>query len=219
MSKNEQMPRIVLDAAGRTTGPGSLTQGVYGARGNLELVVADAADGLWVHWFNSDLTSDPVAAPDVPPGTWSAGLRFAKGRAYAAAAILQSPLGPDHLEVVALTREGEVESWYWSPGPGFQRRDELVLWGADAVAARIDDDGTLEVDARVDGGWQGFVATPEGYPARRWVARGAVDAPPTSLNAECVSTRDGGTRERVFRDESGRLLHEASPTTGPRTHS
>jgi hypothetical protein len=209
MSKNEQMLRLVIDDSGRTAGPASLAQGVYGSRGNLELVVADAVDGLWVHWFNSDLPADPETAPDVPPGTWSAGLRFAQGRAYAAAVILQSSLGPDHLEVVALTADGEVESWYWSAGPGFQLRTERVVWGAQGIAARIDAAGTLEVDARVDGGWQGFSATPDGYPARRWIARGAVEAPPASANTECLSTRNGGTRERVVRGPDGTLVHLA----------
>jgi hypothetical protein len=209
MSKNEQMTRAVIDDAGRTAGPASLCQGVYGARGNLELIVPDAADGLWVHWFNSDLPSDPAASADVPPGTWSGGLRFATGRAYAAAVILQSPLGPDHLEVLSVTRNRELESWYWSPGPGFQRRGTVVS-GTDAIAATIAQDGALDAAARVTGAWRRLVAGPEGYPERRWVDTGPTEAPPASRNAECVSTRNGGTLERVVREPDGVLVHLAT---------
>ncbi len=120
-----------------TAGAVSLIQGVYGARGNLELVACDVEDGLWVFWFNADLDTDPPADSDVPPGSWSAGLAFAAGRRYRQAQILQSVLGPDHLELVALTADGVLESWYWSPAPGFQRRDPAVAVGVSASARRM----------------------------------------------------------------------------------
>ena len=125
MSKNKHMLSemiTVIDPEGRTRGAVSLVQGAYGRRGNLELVACDRTDGLWVFWFNADLPTDPCDTPDVPAGTWSRGLPFATGARYAQAAILQSTLGPDHLEVLALRADGTLESWYWSPGPGFQRR-------------------------------------------------------------------------------------------------
>ena len=57
MSKNKQMlsEKIIIVGSERATaGPVGLAQGVYGARGNLELVACDAHDGLWVFWFNAD---------------------------------------------------------------------------------------------------------------------------------------------------------------------
>ncbi|MGO7984214.1 hypothetical protein ACC691_41005, partial [Rhizobium johnstonii] len=63
MSKNKQMLSnsiVVVGAERPTSGAVSLAQGVYGARGNLELVACDSTDGLWVFWFNSDLDSDPL---------------------------------------------------------------------------------------------------------------------------------------------------------------
>ena len=147
MSKNKQMHSQNITIVGPdrlTSGAVSLTQGVYGPQGNLELLACDAADGLWVFWFNADRADDPLTTPDVPPGSWSAGLSFAAGTRYLDAQIVQSTLGPDHLEVDALTDTGSLESWYWSPGPGFQRRAGVV---AERVRAfRLTHrDGELEV--------------------------------------------------------------------------
>jgi len=140
MSKNDHMHASHGIAVGKdrqTRGPVSLTQGVYGARGNLELVACGAHTGLWVFWFNADLPSDPPAAPDVPAGSWSAGLQFAPGRRYVDAVIMQSTLGPDHLEVLALDAQGTLWSWYWSPGPGFQCRERPAATGVGLFAAAI----------------------------------------------------------------------------------
>ncbi|MFS0912198.1 hypothetical protein AB3M89_10430 [Microbacterium sp. 179-I 3D2 NHS] len=207
-----------------TAGPVSLAQGVYGARGNLELVACDAADGLWVYWFNADHEDDPPATPDVPPGQWSAGLAFAEGRRYIDAQIVQSSLGPDHLEVLALTAEGVLESWYWSAGPGFQRRD------AEAAASvrrfRLTHrDGVLHAHVEhTDGTGAVVESRGEDYPGRAWheVDRIPVVGDPGAqelLRAHGVSdlvegtarsahsTRDGGTTELTWRDLGGSIRH------------
>ncbi len=223
MSKNKQMhSEIIMTVGGNRpiAGRVSLTQGVYGARGNLELVACDATDGLWVFWFNADGPDDPLDTPDVPPGHWSTGLAFAPGSRYRDAQIVQSTLGPDHLEVLALTDDGVLESWYWSPGPGFQRRgtDAAVSVRRFRLAHR---DGILTADIeRADGTIAVVTSDGEHYPQRIWTsAEGAavVDDPSAEemLRAHGIrdvvegtaraarSTRDGGTTELTWRDRRG----------------
>lgn len=238
MSKNVQMngsARSVIVGAERTTaGAASVAQGVYGLRGNLELVVADIADGLWVFWFNADLTSDPLETPDVPPGSWSAGLQFASGHRYRSAQILQSPLGPDHLEVLALTVDGVLQSWFWSPGPGFARRRADAANEVSGFVAEVDTEGAITVHTdRLDGTRSAVRSDAVGYPERSWspvetsrtgplhdvasaesdlIAAGverALLAPGTARRAR--STRDGGMLELTYRDASGGLRHLAVP--------
>ena len=230
MSKNKHMLSemiTVIDPEGRTRGAVSLVQGAYGRRGNLELVACDRTDGLWVFWFNADLPTDPCDTPDVPAGTWSRGLPFATGARYAQAAILQSTLGPDHLEVLALRADGTLESWYWSPGPGFQRRATDVATGVARFAAAHADG---RITAAVDGpeGRRAVASTGETYPDRTWTTVG--DGPrlggedalrllagagidPAGIVdgtvASAPSTRGGGATEIVWRDAEGRLLHVA----------
>ena len=45
---------LVREAWPEVTGRPGLTQGRYGAMGNLELVAPAVDDGLWVGWFNRD---------------------------------------------------------------------------------------------------------------------------------------------------------------------
>lgn len=233
MSKNKQMHSqpAVVGPHRLTTGPVSLTQGVYGERGNLELVACDADDSLWVFWFNSDLETDTAETTDVAPGHWSAGLQFARGERYVDAQILQSTLGPNHLEVLALDDSGVLQSWYWSPGPGFQRRTddaaiEVVRFGADHH------DGTLRVTIEQrDGSIRRLRSTAMGYPDRGWVH--ASDGPelPDDKAARRLletaglvlddvadgtarmarSTRDGGTTELTWRDLAGHIRHLGVP--------
>lgn len=231
MSKNAQMlsPHpVVIAADRRTRGPASIAQGVYGRRGNLELLACDAEDGLWVFWFNADLDTDPVDAPDVPPGTWSNGLRFATGIRYLDAVILQSVLGPDHLEVLALTDEGELESWFWSPGPGFQRREGIVAAAVHRFVAEIEG-GVISVTADADGRERHLRSDAEDYPRRTWAdasdgpaieddehaRRMLAQAGITQVGADTVrstaSTRCGGTDEIVWRDAAGELRHVGVP--------
>lgn len=232
MSKNGQMLSlipVVIGPSRATAGAARAVQGVYGARGNLELVACDAADGLWVFWFNSDLASDPLETPDVPPGTWSEGLHFAEGTRYIEAQILQSDLGPSHLELLALTADGVLQSWYWSPRPGFQRRAADAAIAVERFAASHDE-GTLRVTiAAVDGSVRGVVSTPDGYPERRWAA--ASDGPELDVDATGAlaaagvdplgilagtprateSRRSGGAIELTWRDARGALCHLAVP--------
>ncbi len=231
MSKNDQMhssQRIV--SPGGSTGPAPVAQGVYGERGNLELLVAHASDGLVVHWFNNDRPgSEPVSG--IAPGSWSAGLQFAHGTRYRAAQIAQSPLGPDHLEAIALTSRGELEHWTWSPEPGFVRHGTLASAVSDAeltVAA----DGALRIEVLTDRLERLTLdAAPEGYPARSWNSRAAtgavrnVDAALALVRAASIplptvsprdlrvarSDREGGTLEVTWRDDDGHLVHAAAP--------
>ncbi|WP_341935778.1 hypothetical protein MRBLWO14_001449 [Microbacterium sp. LWO14-1.2] len=219
---------IILVGRDRDTwGPAGLTQGVYGTRGNLELVACDAAEGLWVFWFNADSADDPLTTPDVPPGAWSSGLGFADGSRYVDAQIVQSTLGPDHLEVVALTAGGVLESWYWSPGPGFQRRAPVVADGIRAFRL-THRDGELEVAVEsLDGGRSLIVSPAIGYPERFWsacdgaapldddaagmlAAHGIRDAQPGTVRS-ARSSRDGGTTELTWRDADGGIRHLGIP--------
>lgn len=115
-------------------GTPGLVQGVYGRRGNLELVAPDPEDGLWVFWFNND-EPESEPAPGARPGCWSAGLRFARGRRYEAAAIVQSRHGPDWLEVAA-TAEGLLRRFTWRPETGFT--EEGDSWPAVGPAAAVE---------------------------------------------------------------------------------
>ncbi|WP_435748940.1 hypothetical protein [Microbacterium sp. PMB16] len=206
----------------------SLAQGVYGTRGNLELVACDATDGLWVFWFNADAPDVPLETPEVPPGQWSGGLAFASGARYRDAQIVQSTLGPDHLEVLALTDVGVLESWYWSPGPGFQCR--AVHAAASVRRFRlVHRDGILTADIeRVDGTTAILTSGGERYPDRIWEAVDGtpdVDDPSADemLRAHGIrdvvegtaraarSTRDGGTTELTWRDRDGGIRHLGIP--------
>lgn len=232
MSKNKHMlsrTPAVVGAHLETAGPVCLAQGVYGARGNLELVACDAADGLWVFWFNADLDTDPLATPEVPPGAWSAGLRFAEGHRYVDAQIVQSALGPDHLEVLALTPEGALHSWFWSAGPGFQRRVTDAAAGV-ARFALVHESGVLRVTIEdADGAVRHVTSPPRGYPSRGWfpaptgpslefdatpevVSAGVPAASIVSGTARAVdSTRAGGTLELTWRDAGGGIRHLGIP--------
>lgn len=234
MSKNNQMlscEPLLVGPDRPTAGAVSLAQGVYGARGNLELVACDPSDGLWVFWFNADLDTDPLETPDVPPGSWSAGLAFAAGHRYVDALILQSALGPDHLEVLALAEDGVLESWCWSPGPGFQRRSTDAATGVTRFGASHHE-GTLRVTVEDAAGAISHLASPpDGYPSRAWLP--ALDGPglPADATSRVVaagvspdaiepgtaraaaSRRHGGTTELTWRDSSGAIRHLAVPRT------
>lgn len=233
MSKNKHMlPCRPIEVAPTiaTSGPVCLVQGVYGARGNLELVACDPTDGLWVFWFNAGLDNDPPATPEVPPGHWSAGLRFAQGARYLDAQILQSALGPDHLEVLALADDGALHSWYWSPGPGFRRRVTDAAGGVARFSA-AHDAGALRVTVADEAGAEHHLeSTPQGYPDRAW--HWAEDGPALDIDATaevvaagidpaCIqpgtarrasSSRAGGTTELTWRDAGGGIRHLGIPS-------
>lgn len=225
MSKNEHMhaSEQIVGAHRPTAGTPSLAQGVYGDGGNLELVVPDTEDGIWVFWFNADAAD--AAYESVRPGTWSDGLRFADGDRWLDAWIVQSTLGPDHLEALALRDNGAVVSWFWSPEHGFQRRDAEVATGATAIAL-AHEAGVLVATVRDADGERHLRAGVEDYPARQWAA--ATDGPAlrdplaaerlagtgvdlSDVDAATIrsarSTRLGGTLELTWRDSSGRVHH------------
>ena len=141
----------------------SITQGVSGDRGNLELAYADPQDGLWVCWFNNDLT--PVG--DVGPGEWSSGLHFAPGSRYLAVDIVQASSGPDFIEVVAVTADA-VERWTWSPAAGFEHSGSLAVPGARGVALAESDDGFVVCAPSSDGTVWVWRADAVGYPRLDW---------------------------------------------------
>lgn len=219
---------VAVGADRPTAGRASVVQGVYGSRGNLELVVPDAAEGLWVFWLNADLAGDPPATADVPPGAWSAGLRFAEGTRYREAVILQSTLGPDHLEVLAVTDGGALESWWWSPGPGFQRRPGAVAEEVVRVAAEHEG-GSVRVSVEgASGAVRRLFSAADPYPERSWraaeygprlhdgsaaerlLADQGISAVDPGTASSAPSDRGGGTLELTWRSD-GALLHAGVP--------
>ncbi|MGC5395232.1 hypothetical protein ACPXCP_05700 [Streptomyces sp. DT20] len=145
-----------------------LTQGRYGARGNLELMLCDERDGLWVLWFNCD---PETAAPDPggpPPGEWSGGLRFATGHRYDEVTVVQSGHGPHHLEIVA--RSGATpHRLRWSPEAAFTVEAPPPGGAASSVAEAEGPDGVLWVGALgVDGVPRLFRADTTAYPRLTW---------------------------------------------------
>lgn len=129
-------------------GTPGLVQGVYGQRGNLELVVPDPEDGLWVFWFNADASG---RAPGARPGCWSGGLHFGKGCRFDGAAIVQSRRGADWLEVAA-AGDGRLRRYTWRPETGFTEEGApLAAIGTPAAIEAAD--GRFHVAAaQPDGG-------------------------------------------------------------------
>lgn len=178
-------------AVPQAAGIPSLAQGAYGDRGNLELAYADPADGLWVCWFNGDAPTAERAADAVPPGAWSGGLRFATGHRYRAISLIQARRGPDFLEGVALAADA-LHRWTWSPGPGFERTDELPPAGVrlDRCAVSETDDGFVVVASGADAGlvWR---ASDDGYPRLRWSGPTSFALPAGSTDAALRCSAEG----------------------------
>ena len=161
---------LLREAWPEVTGRPGLTQGRYGAAGNLELVAPAADDGLWVGWFNCDPAETHAGAA---VGHWSGALRFARGHRYVSADITQADAGPDFLEVVALTTDGALRRHVWSPGPGFVDHGELAAEVASCSAmVQSPADGSLQVAvAGRDGRVRIFQASPgPAYPAMTFEA-------------------------------------------------
>ncbi|MFB7087074.1 hypothetical protein [Streptomyces sp. NPDC056296] len=153
-----------------------LAQGRYGERGNLELVLCDEDDGLWVLWHNTDPegTVTPEGAP--PPGEWSGGLHFAAGRRYDDIRVLQSRNGPDHLEVLA--RAGDTaHRLRWSPEAAFTAEAPPPARPCPSLALAETADGALWTVLSPEPGTvpgRLYRADPAGYPGLVW----APAAPP-----------------------------------------
>jgi hypothetical protein len=140
MAQNQRPALVVADWPPVFGRPG-LAQGRYGAAGNLELVIPAVDDGLWVAWFNNDPIESHIGAA---VGRWSGVLRFATGHRYVSAKVTQVDSGPDFLEVVALTVDGQLRRHVWSPAAGF------VDWGIVqtevlASSSILQGDGSLQL--------------------------------------------------------------------------
>ncbi|WP_306317007.1 MULTISPECIES: hypothetical protein [unclassified Streptomyces] len=140
-------PRVASPPVSR--GGIGLAQGRYGVRGNLELVLCDEDDGLWVLWFNSDPQDTAPAPGGPPPGEWSGALRFATGRRYDDVGVLQSRHGPHHLELTARCGDSS-HRLRWSPEAAFTTEPPPPGGPARAVTATETANGTL---------WTGFLGT------------------------------------------------------------
>ncbi|MYT69170.1 MULTISPECIES: hypothetical protein [unclassified Streptomyces] len=191
-----------------------LAQGRYGVRGNLELVLCDDQDGLWVLWFNSDPRGTAPEPGGPPPGDWSGGLRFAAGRRYDEVGVLQSRHGPHHLELVA--RSGDSSHRLrWSPEAAFTTEPPPPSGPARAVVAAETADGTLWTGVLgTDGEPRVLRADPSAYPHLAW----SDDSPAHALLTDSrwtaialVAVRDGarpgivlaGDREGLYLSPTG----------------
>lgn len=155
--------RLLTQPWPRVAGRPGITQGRYGAAGNLELVACAVDDGLWVGWFNRD----PVDSRDgAAIGRWSGALRFGRGRRFAAASISQVHAGPDWLEVLALADTGELRRLVWSQAEGFVDHGSLAQ-GLVAASGLVESpDGAFTFVAARNDGIHRFSGEPgEMYPA------------------------------------------------------
>ena len=156
------------------SGRPGLTQGVYGDRGNFELVAPAEGGGIWVFWFNADLV-DRRSGP--PPGSWSGGLHFAGTRRVRTVAITQVPQGPDFLEIMALSDAG-AERYYWTPADGFIDAGILIPYARAVSALTVDADGSSFRLAAVSPAGEALRLTAQttSYPHLDWLIEPAGNA-------------------------------------------
>jgi hypothetical protein len=169
-------------------GSPGLVQGRYGARGNLELVVPDPHDGLWVFWHNNDPEAPGTEpAPGPPPGCWSGGLHFAGGHRYTSATIIQSIHGPDHLELLAGTGTA-VHRLRWSPEQAFTHEGTLPVHSAGTPALAESEDGTLHAAALLpNGGVARLIALPRAYPKLAYEVTAVYCAPSSAVVSAAIA--------------------------------
>ncbi|MFI7386224.1 hypothetical protein [Streptomyces sp. NPDC049813] len=168
-----------------------LAQGRYGLRGNLELVLCDAQDGLWVLWFNND---PPGTAPEPggpPPGEWSGALRFATGRRYDEVTVVQSRHGPHHLELLA--RSGDAaHRLRWSPESAFTAEPPPPCGPARSVTVAETGDGTLwTASLTPDGALRTLRADASAYPRLTWTDATPSHPPPADTRWTRTALVDG----------------------------
>lgn len=151
-----------------------LTQGVYGDRGNLELVAPAEDGGIWVFWFNADAI-DRRSGP--LPGSWSGGLHFAGVRPVRAVAITQVSQGPDFLEVIVLSDAG-AERYYWTPAAGFIDAGILIPYARAVSALAVNADGSSFRLAAVSPAGEALRLTAQtaSYPHLDWLIEPAGNA-------------------------------------------
>lgn len=124
------------------TGRPGIAQGRYGDNGNLELVACATDHGLWVGWWNAD---DHESHAGTAVGCWSGALHFAAGHQYESAAITQVRPGPDFLEVVAQTVDGQLRRHVWTPETGFLDHGTVATGIRSHCGVLEDTDGSLLV--------------------------------------------------------------------------
>ncbi|MEW2165663.1 hypothetical protein AB0912_22100 [Streptomyces sp. NPDC007084] len=155
----------------------AFAQGRYGVRGNLELLLCDEDDGLWVLWFNSDPEDTEPEPGGPPPGEWSGALRFGTGRRYDGVHVVQSLHGPHHLEVLAHAASSP-HRLRWSPEAAFTTEDAPPTGAVSSATIAETSDGTLWLAAVTeDGALKLLRADAAAYPRLSW----SEATPPVSL--------------------------------------
>ncbi|MFJ4439242.1 hypothetical protein [Streptomyces sp. NPDC088923] len=159
-------PRTALPPPNR--GGLAFAQGRYGLRGNLELLLCDEEDGLWVLWFNNDPEDTAPEAGGPPPGAWSGALRFGTGRRYDEVQVVQSAHGPHHLEVLA--RSGaHTHRLRWNPETAFTTEEPPPTGRVRAASLTENPDATLWTAVLADDGSPRlFRADTGAYPRLTW---------------------------------------------------
>ncbi|MFE2374696.1 hypothetical protein [Streptomyces sp. NPDC059398] len=177
----------------------ALAQGRYGVRGNLELLLCDEADGLWVLWFNSDPQGTEPEPGGPPPGEWSGALRFGAGRRYDSVEVVQSRHGSHHLEVLA--RSGSTPCRLrWSPEAAFTDEEPPPVGPARSVTAAETPDGTPWTGAVGEGGGARLLhADTTAYPRLAWseAPLTALQLPESQWSAVLLVPLPGGARPGV----------------------
>lgn len=179
MSESARSRVVMREAWPPVAGRPGLTQGRYGAAGNLELVVPAADDGLWVAWFNADPTDTRSGAA---LRSWSGVLKFARGQRYTTADITQVSAGPDYLEALGRTASGVLRRHVWSPEEGFVDHGAIAVDVASASAVVECADGSMVVAvAGADGAVRLLHAEPTAtYPLLTFAERPAGSSGPAT---------------------------------------
>ena len=196
-----------------TVGRPGVTQGRYGERGNLELVVPAASGGFWVFWWNADPVDHRSGAVR---GRWSGGLHRqlpGRGDGDRVARIAQVRPGPDFLEVLAL-RAGAVRRLHWTPQDGFVDDGDVATGCAD-VSAPVEAGAALVVlTVGADGGLaQGSAALGSSYPDLAWTWK-PVALPVRARRASLAASVSGDELLAAVVAGDGRVLTGERPAAG-----
>ncbi|EGJ73050.1 hypothetical protein STTU_0261 [Streptomyces sp. Tu6071] len=174
-------PRTALPPPNR--GGLAFAQGRYGLRGNLELLLCDEEDGLWVLWFNNDPEHNAPEPGGPPPGEWSGALRFGTGRRYDGVQVVQSAHGPHHLEVLA-TSGARTHRLRWNPETAFTTEEPPPAGRVRSASLTENPDGTLWTAVLAeDGSPRLFRADAGAYPRLAWEPAPLAPARPSGPGA------------------------------------
>ncbi|MFT4083744.1 MAG: hypothetical protein QM638_14275 [Nocardioides sp.] len=171
-----------------------LTQGAYGTRGNLELVVPAVDTGFWVLWFNADEHDERSGAA---VGCWSGGLHVETDDRLTAVTISQIEAGPRFLEVTLLGGD-TARRMFWCPERGFVAGGVLEPAAAAVAPIRELAGAMTTMITTTDG--RTLWLRGEGYPEPAWAA---TPAPPAAWE-EFRRMPDGWT----VRVQDGRVRFE-----------